>query len=166
MEDQFVERHMISRPLPETSNRVTINQDRLSKIHALNEKLKSLNENESEINSYKHRINKNKTEIFHKKEEIPSDDLIEEMKQKYQIQLDLKQEIENLRRQINDSKMQIAKYDQTKAFLSLLIEKALNLYYPNLAAGGNIHEKIVQSVEQDNSFEYGNKLLDEIKKKT
>ena len=157
---------MISRPLPETSKRVTITKDRLSKIHALNEKLKSLNENETEITSYKRRINENNTEILNKKEKIPSDELLEEMNRKYQTQTRLKQESKILKSQINDSKMQIAKYDQTKAFLSILIEKALNVYYPNLAAEGNIREKIVQSVEQDESFEYGNKLLNEIKKKT
>lgn len=164
MEENDIEKPLISQPLPPSSEHVTITRDRLSRIKDLNRKLESLRQEDSKnrVIEIRKNINDNKKHISEKKEKLGSEsEIIEKLK----IKKDSNKCLEEINKQtenIDKLKANIDKYDQTKAFLSILIEKAVNSYYPSLKAEGNIHTKLIQSVEEDQNFEYGTHLLSQI----
>lgn len=164
-EKDQTEKKLISQPLTTGTVHVKLSEDRLSRIRNINSNLDSIKKkNFAKMKDVRNRISQNKAYIEDTKQKIPPDTELKELKKEKQIQDKYLNEINKLTKKINTSIESTARYNQTNAFLSILIEKALNSYYPSVKRGENIHENLIQSVEEDENFNYGKEIIDQISK--
>ncbi|KAK8842334.1 hypothetical protein M9Y10_025912 [Tritrichomonas musculus] len=164
-DDDFIKNQLISKPLVKNSARVTVSANRLAKIKDLNQKLESLSTdpNIEELNVINKRISDNKQHISEIKSLLPSDKQVKQLKELLQENQAKKEKLDKVTTEIDKLSEECDKYDQAKAFLSILIEKTITSIYPTFKKDDNIHEKLIHSVEEDSNFQYGSDLLNLIK---
>lgn len=164
-DDDFIKNQLISKSLVKNSARVTVSANRLAKIKDLNQKLESLSTdpNIEELNVINKRIFDNKQHISEIKSLLPSDKQVQQLQELLQEKQAKKEKLDKVITEIDKLSEECDKYDQAKAFLSILIEKTITSIYPTFKKDDNIHEKLIHSVEEDSNFQYGSDLLNRIK---